>query len=84
MTNTRRVLVTGASGFIGSQTLSPLLEAGFETHAVTSGQVSRNGGATWHRTNLLDIEAVASLVEQVRPTHLLHLFHASQVQIFHA
>lgn len=32
----KKVLVTGASGFIGHHTLAPLLERGFEVHAVTS------------------------------------------------
>jgi nucleoside-diphosphate-sugar epimerase len=36
----KRVLVTGAGGFIGRQTLSPLLLAGYEVHAVSSRPVS--------------------------------------------
>src|SRR5262245_19582807 len=32
----KRVLVTGATGFIGRYSLAPLLDSGYEVHAVTS------------------------------------------------
>ena len=31
----KKILVTGASGFIGRHTLTPLLQAGYEVHAVS-------------------------------------------------
>jgi nucleoside-diphosphate-sugar epimerase len=67
----KRVLVTGASGFVGRQTLAPLRALGFEVHAV-----SRHPGvadAIWHGADLLDAGAPARLCDRVRPTHLLHL-----------
>ena len=72
----KKVLLTGASGFIGRQCLAPLTEAGYEVHAVTSGPVPE--GATqstvqWHRADLLDAQAVPELMTRVRPTDLLHL-----------
>jgi nucleoside-diphosphate-sugar epimerase len=73
----RRVLLTGASGFIGAHAPAALSARGFEVHAVASGKspTAAAGGdvAAWHRANLLDPAAVRTLVEQVRPTHLLHL-----------
>ena len=70
----RRVLVTGAGGFIG-QHATPILEArGFEVHAVSSRKQHGNAtGATWHSTDLLDPEACHLLMRAVRPSHLLHL-----------
>jgi nucleoside-diphosphate-sugar epimerase len=70
----KRVLVTGALGFIGQRTLPLLSARGFEVHAVTSRQtlpVDRN--ETWHRANLLDARQIDSLITTVAPTHLLHL-----------
>lgn len=70
----KRVLVTGATGFVGRQIL-PLLESrGYEVHAVTSRQVIPcDTMLKWHRADLLANDVGAELVQQVRPTHLLHL-----------
>jgi nucleoside-diphosphate-sugar epimerase len=70
----KRVLVTGATGFIGRHSLPRLLESGYEVHAV-GGQhapeaLSRD--IVWHRANLLEPGEIASLVGKVQPTHLLH------------
>jgi len=68
-----RVLLTGASGFIGRHCLRPLHEAGYEVHAVSSREVARPAGeARWHRADLLEPGVGADLVAAVRPTHLLH------------
>ncbi len=75
----KRVLVTGAGGFIGRHSLEPLRAAGYEVHAVLSARASSTppavaapGGAQVHRTDLLDLRASDALIEAVRPTHLLH------------
>jgi nucleoside-diphosphate-sugar epimerase len=73
----RRVLLTGATGFIGRHAPAALRARGFEVHAVTTGEspaVAAEGDvAAWHRADLLDPAVARTLVEQVRPTHLLHL-----------
>lgn len=69
----KRVLVTGATGFIGRHSLDTLLQRGFEVHAVTSGEPrSRRLDCHWHSVNLLDASQVKSLLQQAQPTHLLH------------
>ena len=70
-----RVLVTGASGFIGRATLAPLLAGGFEVHAVTTQAQEPEAppGVHWQRADLLSEGAAGGLVERVAPTHLLHL-----------
>jgi nucleoside-diphosphate-sugar epimerase len=70
----KTALVTGASGFIGSHCLAPLLDRGYEVHAVRSnGDAGSTAGVVWHRADLLDSTEVSALLEAVRPTHLLHL-----------
>ncbi|MGI8594313.1 MAG: NAD-dependent epimerase/dehydratase family protein [Solirubrobacteraceae bacterium] len=74
MTAPPRVLVTGATGFVGRQVLAPLLGRGFEVHAVSSRGEPREGGqVAWHHADLLEPTAAPTLVEAVAPTHLLHL-----------
>lgn len=67
-----RVLVTGASGFIGRQALAHLLAAGHEVHALARTPHA-DAGITWHRVNLLQRREVDDVMLRVRPSHLLHL-----------
>jgi nucleoside-diphosphate-sugar epimerase len=70
----KRVLLTGAAGFIGSHCLTPLVERGYDVHAVSRRpQVKGDGGVTWHTADLLEPGVPGALVDHVRPTHLLHL-----------
>lgn len=70
----KRVIVTGASGWIGSHALPFLVERGYEVHAVANrGALAPAGNVRWHRADLLDESAVMSMLDSVRPTHLLHL-----------
>ena len=73
----KRVLISGASGFIGRWSVPPLLRLGYEVHAVLSGRASRDTpgqlrGATIHSADLLDEPAMDALMSEVKPTHLLH------------
>jgi nucleoside-diphosphate-sugar epimerase len=70
------VLVTGASGFLGSQTIQPLLDRGYAVHCLThpGGPTVPEGGdaAEWHSADLLLEEDRRTLIEEIKPTHLLH------------
>jgi nucleoside-diphosphate-sugar epimerase len=59
---TKRVLVTGGSGFIGRHMTAHLEELGYEVHAVGYPAV-----------DLLDDSSRRRLLEVLRPTHLVHL-----------
>ncbi|HXI48232.1 MAG TPA: NAD-dependent epimerase/dehydratase family protein [Steroidobacteraceae bacterium] len=76
MTSSKRVLVTGAGGFIGRWSVAPLLAKGYEVHAVLSGGAANIPielhGATVHVADLLDESRADALLGRVRPTHLLH------------
>jgi nucleoside-diphosphate-sugar epimerase len=71
----RRVLLTGATGFVGRHCVAGLVRHGYEVHAVTSrGEPPEaEAGVLWHRADLLDGAAVDRLVGDVRPQDLLHL-----------
>jgi nucleoside-diphosphate-sugar epimerase len=73
----KKVLLTGASGFIGRHCLPLLLARGYEVHAVSSKHpqteaLSRTD-VHWHQADLLDAAQSSDLLARVRPTHLLHL-----------
>jgi nucleoside-diphosphate-sugar epimerase len=68
----RRVLVTGASGFIGRQVIDPLLGRGYEVHAVAR-QAADVGDVVWHTADLLAPRGVERVLERSSPTHLAHL-----------
>jgi nucleoside-diphosphate-sugar epimerase len=71
----KRVLLTGATGFIGSHCIRPLLDRGYEVHAVSRAGEGHGDleGVVWHAGDLLEKGAARAVVERVRPTHLLHL-----------
>lgn len=70
----RRVLLTGATGFIGSHCIAPLLERGYEVVAsFRSRQPPAMAGVRWIKSDILDPAGRAALVAGARPTHLLHL-----------
>jgi nucleoside-diphosphate-sugar epimerase len=73
----KRVIVTGASGFIGRHSLRWLIERDYAVDAVTrsgTGSPSAPEGASinWHRADLHDPAARRDLIAAIRPTHLLH------------
>ncbi|HEX4369454.1 MAG TPA: NAD-dependent epimerase/dehydratase family protein [Rhodopila sp.] len=68
--NAPRVLLTGASGFVGRQVIGPLLERAYEVHAV--GNTVTDPRARWYRADLLDQGARRQLVAAVRPDAVLH------------
>lgn len=69
----KRVLVTGAAGFVGNHCLPLLLDKGFDVHAADLTLPENDlQGVHWHSADLLDIQKTDELIETVRPTHLLH------------
>lgn len=82
----RKVLVTGARGFVGRHALPALRKLDFEVVALAGPKVDNHQtalGATeagpwaaadaWVRADLLDASAVRAVLDEVRPSHLLHL-----------
>jgi len=87
LTGARRVLVTGASGFIGRWSVPALLSLGFDVQAVVSD--SHEGpmpdelrGAEVHRSDLLREEAIDALLHLIRPTHMLHFAWIAQPGVY--
>jgi nucleoside-diphosphate-sugar epimerase len=67
-----KVLLTGASGFIGRHVLADLRQQGIETVAVGRTRPEYYEG-DFITADLLRSEAPALVIDRARPTHLIHL-----------
>jgi nucleoside-diphosphate-sugar epimerase len=70
-----KILITGATGFIGRHCLPTLSARGYEVHAVsTNGSIDNrfNSDVRWHKVDLLDSDSLWNLMSKVKPSHLLH------------
>jgi UDP-glucose 4-epimerase len=86
-TTARRALVTGGAGFIGSNLVDALLDAGHAVTVVDNLVTGRRGnldgalsrGARLHEVDILDRDALASVIAEVRPEWIFHL--AAQIDV---
>ncbi len=69
----RRVLVTGARGFIGNRLTKRLAAAGAEVHAVSRAEVEDEPGVRWWAADLADEETTSHLVRSCAPDFVMHL-----------
>jgi nucleoside-diphosphate-sugar epimerase len=70
----KKVLVTGANGFVGRHSLPLLRARGYEIHAISrTARAERDSEIHWHTADLLDGKQVPEVIERIKPTHLLHL-----------
>lgn len=68
-----KVVVTGASGFLGRECVKLLVAAGADVHAISRREVRSQGGINWHRADILNSGDVRNVIRNERATHLLHL-----------
>jgi nucleoside-diphosphate-sugar epimerase len=69
-----RVLVTGASGFIGLPLIAELVRRGDEVHALSSREsIPEIPGVHWHRADLGSDAAADDLIGELAPERLMHL-----------
>lgn len=69
----KRVLVTGASGFLGRACAAALVKRGVEIHGTGRGTSPDLPGLVWHSADLLTEAGRAAVIAAARPSHLLHL-----------
>jgi nucleoside-diphosphate-sugar epimerase len=80
-----RVLLTGATGFLGAELVAPLIEAGHEVHAISragrpgdrrgpgGSALERSEQVVWHVADLTDAPTAAATVREIAPDSLMHM-----------
>jgi nucleoside-diphosphate-sugar epimerase len=68
----KRILITGASGFIGQQVVLALRGSGYEIHTIHNSARQMSDSRN-HTLDLMDRPQVSRLMEKLQPTHLMHL-----------
>jgi dTDP-4-dehydrorhamnose reductase len=76
-----RVLVTGATGYLGRVVVASLVDRGDDVHALWHRQEppadpSAGPAAEWHRVDLTDLAAARRVVERLRPDAVVHTAYA--------
>ena len=70
----KRVLLTGASGFIGRHCIRPLIQRGYDVVGTyRASQPLAIEGVRWVRAELLQAGSAQRLIDDIAPSHLLHL-----------
>jgi nucleoside-diphosphate-sugar epimerase len=71
----RRLLVTGASGFVGRHVLAQLSAADWDLHAArrSSADAPDASHIHWHPCDVREPREAERLIEHVKPTHVLSL-----------
>ncbi len=67
----RRIVLTGATGFVGAHVVPALQARGYEVHAL--GRRPPSGAVAFHQVDLLDANAVRGAMFAIGASHLLHL-----------
>jgi len=71
------VVVTGASGFIGSHLVRRLTDLGARVHMVSRHPRSAAKGCAWHAADLTDVDECVELIGDLAPDVVFHLSSAA-------
>lgn len=74
----RRILITGGTGFIGRHAVAALAQTGDEVHVVCRPPIPAGSEVAHHAIDLFDEVARRQLIQEIRPSHLLHIAWATR------
>lgn len=71
--NNQKILITGASGFIGSQLRRTLSSSGAEIHAISRRKQNDEPHVHWWQGDLAEIETTRAIFRAIEPDYIFHL-----------
>jgi nucleoside-diphosphate-sugar epimerase len=81
----KRIIVTGASGFVGRHVLKPLAARGYDIYAITRSPRRNSNNIRWVEADLLNPYERRVLMDCIKPTHLLHAaWHTEHSSFWHS
>ncbi|MFB3161499.1 NAD-dependent epimerase/dehydratase family protein [Neobacillus sp. 179-J 1A1 HS] len=73
MNQTRKLLITGTSGFTGQHACKHFVKSGFDVTAIVNTKVYENKDVQIECCNLTNKDQVINLIKKIKPHFLLHL-----------
>lgn len=73
----KKVVLTGASGLIGKESVEPLQKSGFEIYALTIDKENPDIGINWVPCDLFDAQNLKNVLAEIKPSHLLNFAWAT-------
>jgi nucleoside-diphosphate-sugar epimerase len=73
----KKVIITGATGLIGKESIKPLQEAGFDIYALTIDDYRPAWNINWIDCNLFDAGSIKKAFDEVKPQYLLNFAWAT-------
>jgi nucleoside-diphosphate-sugar epimerase len=71
----KKVILTGASGFIGRHAIPYLLKSNYEVHALFCNhkpELKEQENLIWHKCDILNLSTQKKLCDEIKASHLLH------------
>lgn len=78
-----RLLITGASGFIGTNVVEDCLQKGIDLINVDwNPPLDAKHNAYWHECDIMDYDRLSGIFKTFQPTHVLHLASRTDTDIY--
>jgi nucleoside-diphosphate-sugar epimerase len=78
MSFSKKVILTGATGLIGKESIIPLKEAGFDIYALTIEETGQSqNGVNWIPCSIFDEQSLKKVFDEIQPQYLLNFAWAT-------
>jgi UDP-glucuronate decarboxylase len=67
-----KILITGASGFLGQYILNELKNSQFQVYACSRKDPPNFSHTNWYKADLLNVNDINYLLNSIKPTHIIH------------